>query len=98
MRRYLRPPAAEGEPDAVAPTAVAAGLTLYSRHHCHLCDELLAKLRAHGYDAEVIDVDGDPALRERYGLAVPVLCQGGAEICRYHLDVARLQAHLAASS
>ncbi|MGB0867063.1 MAG: glutaredoxin family protein [Granulosicoccaceae bacterium] len=87
MRRNLRPP------EDVAPTTGAALLTVYSRQNCHLCDDLLHKLKAHGFDANVVDVDSNDALRERYGLAVPVLCQGDTEICRYHLDLASLQAH-----
>ena len=91
MRRNLRPPK-----DAV-PLDGAALLTVYSRQNCHLCDDLLQKLQAHGYDATVVDVDTDSDLRERYGAGVPVLCQGDTEICRYHLDITRLQAHLATS-
>lgn len=89
MRRNLRPI------DSAAPPTGAALLTVYSRQNCHLCDDLLQKLRAHGYDATVVDVDTDADLCERYGAGVPVLCLGETEICRYHLDITRLQAHLA---
>lgn len=89
MRRNLRPP------ENAAPTTGAALLTVYSRQNCHLCDDMLRALQAHGMDVTVVDVDTDADLRERYGAAVPVLCQGDTEICRYHLDMARLQSHLA---
>jgi len=89
MRRNLRPP------EVAAPLAGAALLTVYSRQNCHLCDDMLQGLRAHGVAVDVVDVDSNEDLRERYGAGVPVLCHGDTEICRYHLDMARLQAHLA---
>jgi hypothetical protein len=74
-------------------------LTLYSRAHCHLCDEMLGALRnLQGPDRfriEVMDVDGDPALRERYGEDVPVLVHNGRELCRHRLDAEALVAYLA---
>jgi hypothetical protein len=50
-------------------------LLLYSRRGCCLCDGLERKLRAlePPPPLTVVDVDGDPALRGRYGLEVPVL-------------------------
>ena len=50
---------------------------LYSRSYCHLCDDMLAaleNLRAEfDFSVEVIDVDADAALVERYDELVPVL-------------------------
>jgi hypothetical protein len=49
-------------------------------------------LRALGIAFEVIDVDSDPALEERYGELVPVLTDStGKELCHYRLDPAALQ-------
>lgn len=63
--------------------------TVYSRPLCHLCDEMLAELRPllAGSEAEleVVDVDGNEALRIRYGHKVPVLVVDGEEICHYRL-------------
>jgi hypothetical protein len=67
---------------------------LYSRSWCHLCDDMLHALRVLAGDAtriDVIDVDGDPALVERYDELVPVLigCRPGQspeQLCHYHLD------------
>lgn len=61
-------------------------LSLYTRRRCHLCEELLEALepaeRAGRISVTPVDVDGDPALRERYGLRVPVLVdEHGAVIC-----------------
>jgi hypothetical protein len=39
---------------------------------------------------EVLDVDGDPLLRRRHGLEVPVLLLDGTVVCRQRLDRAEL--------
>jgi glutaredoxin len=65
-------------------------LTVYSRSHCHLCEEMIAALqemqgRFH-FELQVIDVDGDPELQRRHGAGVPVLVHGERELCRHFLD------------
>lgn len=72
-------------------------LTLYHRHDCHLCDQMLAEIRAlygDGLDIELVDVASDAALDERYGLVIPVLAAGGRELCHGRLDRERLEAYL----
>lgn len=65
-------------------------LTIYGRVGCHLCEEMeqaLGALQAEwGFSVEVVDVDSDPRLEERYGHLVPVLSAGDEEICHYFLD------------
>lgn len=76
---------------------------LYSRSWCHLCEDLLAALRAfmaregRDFTVDVVDVDADPALVARYDELVPVLATApdGREICHYFLDEAALRRHLA---
>jgi hypothetical protein len=77
--------------------------TLYSRSYCHLCEDLLDALRAFmareglACGVEVIDVDADPVLVERFDELVPVLFgddPAGPEICHYFLDEAALRRHL----
>lgn len=72
---------------------------LYGRAWCHLCDDMRAALEpliaGTGAQLDVIDVDSDPALRERYDELVPVLVCDGVELCRYHLDDSRVKAVLA---
>jgi len=46
------------------------------------------------FEVEVVDVDRDPALEERWGDKVPVLLDGEREICRYFLDHAAIEARL----
>ncbi|GIW93224.1 MAG: hypothetical protein KatS3mg110_1265 [Pirellulaceae bacterium] len=48
-------------------------VTLYSRRGCHLCDEAFAILRAHGVEPQVVDIDQDERLRERFDTCVPVV-------------------------
>jgi hypothetical protein len=50
-------------------------LLLFTRQGCCLCEGLEEKLRALDppQPLRLIDVDTDPALQGRYGLAVPVL-------------------------
>ncbi len=47
------------------------------------------------FPLEVIDVDSNPQLEEKYGELVPVLLAGERQICHYHLDHAALNAYLA---
>ena len=48
-------------------------LILYSKEHCHLCDEALALLEQGGLSAAVVDVEADDQLMAIYGLRIPVL-------------------------
>ena len=75
-------------------------LTLYVRRDCHLCAEMhqaLERVRPRlGFDLELVDVDRDRLLAERYGHKVPVLTAAEFEICHYFLDEAELLAWLEA--
>ena len=74
-------------------------LTVLSRSYCHLCEELLAALKQYqgryDFDIQVVDVDSDPALEEKWGDKVPVVLDGPIEVCRYHLDADAVDARLA---
>jgi hypothetical protein len=64
--------------------------SLYSRHGCTLCEEMLSDLAAlpaaRGIPIDVIDVDLQPAARVRYGHKVPVLLFAGELVCHGRLD------------
>jgi thiol-disulfide isomerase/thioredoxin len=79
--------------------AATARLTLYGRSYCHLCDEMLAALapllREFGVAVDVVDVDSDAALEQRFGTLVPVLLHADTELCHYHLDTAKVRAYFA---
>lgn len=76
----------------------AAELTLYSRPGCHLCDEMKAQLTPiagrHGFAVREINIDTDPALREKFNEEVPVLFLGEKKIAKYFLDLAQLERQL----
>ncbi len=79
--------------------AATARLTLYGRSYCHLCDEMLAALAPllgeFGVAVDVVDVDSDAALEQRFGTLVPVLLHADTELCHYHLDTAKVRAYFA---
>ena len=52
---------------------------LYTRQHCPLCDQALELLRRHGLQPQLIDIDLDPQLRDRYTHCVPVVLIAGKE-------------------
>ena len=74
-------------------------LTVLSREYCHLCEELITALKRfqgrYDFDIEVVDVDADPRLEEKWGDKVPVLLDGDREICHYYLDHDAVDARLA---
>nr|WP_026354457.1 glutaredoxin family protein [Massilia niastensis] len=76
--------------------------TLYSRAWCHLCEDMLAALKAleepgRPFAIAVLDVDLDPALEARFDELVPVLYgdPAGPELCHYFLDTAAVRAYVA---
>jgi glutaredoxin len=80
---------------------MTARFTLYSRSWCHLCEDMLAALRAleapgQPFEVDVVDVDADPALVERFDELVPVLFgdPAGPELCHYFLDEAAVRQYL----
>jgi hypothetical protein len=76
----------------------APRFTLYSRSWCHLCSDMLEALRNYmarqglPFSVDVVDVDADPVLLQRFDELVPVLTldPDGPEICHYHLDTEAL--------
>lgn len=73
-------------------------LTLYSRHGCHLCEDmenlLPAYLKEAGLSLNTLYIDNNPGLEKQYGTLVPVLKAGEKEICHYFLDVKALQQYI----
>jgi len=62
---------------SVVPDRVTGEAVLYARDGCSPCFALkrlaTRSARRHGVRLRVVDVDSDPALRERFGREVPVL-------------------------
>ena len=76
------------------------GLVIYTRRDCSLCEQMEAAVReVAGADTRItlVDIDDVPALVERFGRDVPVLCLDGEVVCKHRLDAARLRSVLRAS-
>jgi glutaredoxin len=61
-------------------------LTLYTKHGCHLCDDVrstLDELQAdHLFAVEEIDITTNAELFARYRFDIPVLLKDGLEVAR----------------
>ena len=74
-------------------------VTLYTRRGCHLCEEAEQVIRrvAEGRaEVELIDIDADPSITDRYTVRVPVVAVDGVEIAEYEVDEVMLIAALRA--
>ncbi len=54
-------------------------VTLYTRSGCHLCEDAQALLVRYGLAPQLVDIDADPLLRERFNSCVPVVVIDGKE-------------------
>lgn len=76
-------------------------VTVYSRANCPLCTEALETVRDVAadvpldVDVEVVDVDDDPDLRDRYGDRVPCVAVDGRLVAEVRVDPAELRRRLA---
>ena len=75
----------------VTPETVTPETVLYTRRGCHLCDLAHAELVRHGLTPEVIDIDKDPELTDRYTECVPVVWINGRERFRGRVNAVLLQ-------
>lgn len=63
-------------------------VTVYTRQGCHLCEDAIAivqRVAAGRADVELVDIDADPALVERYTVRVPVVAVDGVEIADHQI-------------
>jgi glutaredoxin len=79
-----------------------ADVVMYTRRGCHLCEEAWQQLcrarQRHGFRLREVDVDGDPALVERYGLEVPVVTVDGRVRFRGRVNAVLLERLLGAAT
>lgn len=69
---------------------------LYTRDGCHLCELAANLLDDAGVAWRAVDIDGDAALSERYGLVIPVVRRPDAEReLAFPFDAERLAEFLA---
>lgn len=71
-----------------------AQLSLYTRHGCHLCEDMeqaVSELATElNFETKIIPINNNAALEQDYGHRVPVLMMGQTVICEYYLDKAAL--------
>lgn len=71
---------------------------LYTRPGCHLCDEAKSQiaplLAEFGTRLHEVNIDADPALRERYNLDVPVIFLAGRKIAKHRVDLSQFRRQL----
>jgi glutaredoxin len=72
-----------------------AEIILYTRQACHLCDDAKAVLEITGQRyalvLQVVDVDSNPDLADRYGMEVPVVMVDGRVRFRGRVNAALLE-------
>lgn len=71
-------------------------MVLVTRQGCHLCEQAAATIAAHlpSEQLTTLDVDTDPALRERFTDHVPVVFLDGRLFAYWTLDAEALHAAL----
>lgn len=77
-RRLARLPPAD-DPNTDPNTDLMPHVILYTRVGCHLCDEAKQTLEQHGLTPQLVDIDNDPTLQQRYNTCVPVVTIDGKE-------------------
>lgn len=75
--------------------------TVYTRHGCSLCDQLIEDLAllvgpTEAARVRVVDIDADPELTRKYASRIPVLMADEEFVCAYRLDKDRVTAYLEA--
>ena len=70
-------------------------IRLYTRTGCHLCDDARILLQRYGLVPQLIDVDADAELRQKYNECVPVVWIDGKERFRGRIDEVLLRRLLA---
>ena len=69
-------------------------LILYTKHDCHLCDEMkvqIDRLRRHmAIELQIVDITGDIELERQHGEEVPVLLIDGKKSATARTESAEL--------
>lgn len=63
-------------------------VTLYTRDGCHLCEaaeQVVREVATGRATIEIVDIDRDPALVERYTVRVPVVAVDGVEVAEFEI-------------
>ena len=66
-------------------------VTVYTRKGCHLCEHaeaIVAVARQKiSFELEIVDIDLSPALKEKYGMDVPVIAVDGRDRFGYAIEL-----------
>ena len=69
-------------------------ITVYTRQGCKLCaqaERVVAEVAAGRARVELVDIDADPAITERYTVRVPVVAIDGVELFEFHVEASQLR-------
>ena len=69
-------------------------ITVYTRTGCKLCvvaERIVHRVAYRVADVDIVNVDADPELIERYTLRVPVVAVDGVELFEYEVDADQLR-------
>lgn len=66
-------------------------LKLLGREDCHLCEVAQRELDRLGVRYEVVDIDDDPELEQRYNEDIPVVLYGETELARAPIEPVALR-------
>lgn len=84
--------------DARLAACVPRVVTMYTRPGCHLCEEakalLLPILSEFGAALREVNIDEDEALRQRYGVDIPVIFIGARKAAKHRVDASRFRRQL----
>ena len=76
--------------------------TIYTRDGCHLCEDMLSALyclqNELDFKLELIDIDDDPVLRNKYNADVPVVLFNNELLFCHFIDERRLRSALITSN
>lgn len=75
-------------------------VTVYTRQQCGLCrqaEAVVARVAGWAADVELVDIDADPTITERYTVRVPVVAVDGVEVAEFQVDARALRAKLRAA-
>ena len=91
-------PLAHSEEDERLARSGPREVTLYTRPGCHLCEEAKAViaplLRESGATLREVNVDEDPALKERYAWDVPVIFIGARKAAKHRVNAEQFRRQL----
>jgi Glutaredoxin-like domain (DUF836) len=77
-----------------ADPAAGARVVFLTRADCCLCDDALAEVesarRSEPFELEIVDVDRDASLAEKYGHEVPVVLVDGRKAFKYRVTAEQL--------